>query len=109
MGRVVVLGGGATAEAFCAAYRAMDEDSTMTLVDTASAGSVARSAALSTRRVAASSSRIATEFTDVFDARASLSNRSITSSGTLRKCRIRITSAYPECKQNACTLLAATG
>ena len=33
MGRVVVLGGGATAEAFCAAYRAIDEDSPMTLVE----------------------------------------------------------------------------
>jgi pyruvate/2-oxoglutarate dehydrogenase complex dihydrolipoamide dehydrogenase (E3) component len=33
MGRVVVLGGGATAEAFCAAYRALDEDSPMTLVE----------------------------------------------------------------------------
>jgi pyruvate/2-oxoglutarate dehydrogenase complex dihydrolipoamide dehydrogenase (E3) component len=33
MGRVVVLGGGATAEAFCAAYRTIDEDSPMTLVE----------------------------------------------------------------------------
>jgi pyruvate/2-oxoglutarate dehydrogenase complex dihydrolipoamide dehydrogenase (E3) component len=33
MGRVVVLGGGATAEAFCAAYRAIDGDSPMTLVE----------------------------------------------------------------------------
>ena len=33
MGRVVVLGGGATAEAFCAAYRTLDEDSPMTLVE----------------------------------------------------------------------------
>src|SRR3954447_22669247 len=33
MGRVVVLGGGAVAEAFCAAYRTLDEDSPMTLVE----------------------------------------------------------------------------
>jgi pyruvate/2-oxoglutarate dehydrogenase complex dihydrolipoamide dehydrogenase (E3) component len=33
MGRVVVLGGGAVAEAFCAAYRAIDEESPMTLVE----------------------------------------------------------------------------
>jgi pyruvate/2-oxoglutarate dehydrogenase complex dihydrolipoamide dehydrogenase (E3) component len=32
-GRVVVLGGGAVGEAFCAAYRALDEDSPMTLVE----------------------------------------------------------------------------
>ena len=33
MGRVVVLGGGAVAEAFCAAYRTIDENSPMTLVE----------------------------------------------------------------------------
>ena len=33
MGRVVVLGGGAVAEAFCAAYRAIDKESPMTLVE----------------------------------------------------------------------------
>lgn len=33
MGRIVVLGGGATAEAFCAAYRRHDADSPMTLVE----------------------------------------------------------------------------
>jgi pyruvate/2-oxoglutarate dehydrogenase complex dihydrolipoamide dehydrogenase (E3) component len=33
MGRVVVLGGGATAEAFCAAYRRLDADSPLTLVE----------------------------------------------------------------------------
>jgi len=33
MGRIVVLGGGAVAEAFCAAYRTIDEDSPMTLVE----------------------------------------------------------------------------
>jgi pyruvate/2-oxoglutarate dehydrogenase complex dihydrolipoamide dehydrogenase (E3) component len=33
MGRVVVLGGGAVAEAFCAAYRTIDESSPMTLVE----------------------------------------------------------------------------
>ena len=33
MGRVVVLGGGATAEAFCAAYRRHDAESPMTLVE----------------------------------------------------------------------------
>jgi pyruvate/2-oxoglutarate dehydrogenase complex dihydrolipoamide dehydrogenase (E3) component len=33
MGRVVVLGGGATAEAFCAAYRTIDEETPMTLVE----------------------------------------------------------------------------
>ena len=33
MGRVVVLGGGATAEAFCGAYRRLDAESPMTLVE----------------------------------------------------------------------------
>jgi pyruvate/2-oxoglutarate dehydrogenase complex dihydrolipoamide dehydrogenase (E3) component len=33
MGRVVVLGGGATAEAFCAAYRRLDSESPLTLVE----------------------------------------------------------------------------
>jgi pyruvate/2-oxoglutarate dehydrogenase complex dihydrolipoamide dehydrogenase (E3) component len=33
MGRIVVLGGGAVAEAFCAAYRTIDEHSPMTLVE----------------------------------------------------------------------------
>jgi len=33
MGRVVVLGGGAVAEAFCAAYRTLDEESPMTIVE----------------------------------------------------------------------------
>jgi pyruvate/2-oxoglutarate dehydrogenase complex dihydrolipoamide dehydrogenase (E3) component len=33
MGRIVVLGGGATAEAFCAAYRRLDPDSPLTLVE----------------------------------------------------------------------------
>ena len=33
MGRVVVLGGGAVGEAFCAALRRLDEDVPMTLVE----------------------------------------------------------------------------
>jgi len=70
-------------------------------------GSVAINAALSTLRVAASSSRMATAVTDVLAARASRSSRFITSSGTLRKCRVRMSRLYANRLRTASDVLAA--
>lgn len=70
--------------------------STIVAAGMSRSGNVATSAALSARRVAASSSRIATAVTDVLAARAIRSSRFMTSSGTLRRCRVRTLSGYPD-------------